>query len=327
MRNFGLLLLAGLSMASTSIPARCAVLIPVVAPPGASKTAVYGINNNNLISGSFVASNDGVEHAFFGTLAGAYTVFDGGSGGSQARAINDNGYITGFSNSQHGHGITGTQPIFERLPSGKILNVNMSGQQLFGRAQGINNSENRFAGTYWSFQDFDAVAFVGRHGKYEKDVSLPGNQASDGEGINDAGVIVGQIFQPPLHGFIRDGRTVTIVDYPDPQVDGTGLEGINDTGEAVGQWTDQRSHVHSFLLDIASQTFTDIEIPGARNTEAWNINNDGAVAVSSNVGSFIWCARKRRCPAGGMFVAAEKHKGKGFVHYHCDKTCAVELSQ
>jgi hypothetical protein len=283
-------------------PVGAAVLVPV-SVPNASRTKLFGINDNNVIAGSFIGKSDHVEHAFFGTFGGNYSTFDGGNGGTQARAINNNTYITGFSNSQGGGGITGNQPIFERLPDGTILNVTASGQQLYGRAQGINNSENRFTGTYWDFQGFDAVAFVGKNGQYQHDVRLKaGYQASDGEGINSANVIVGQLFEPPLHGFILHGKTLTIIDYPGAHVQGTGLEGINDSGQAVGQWTDNHNHAHSFLLDIATQTLTDIVVPGAKNTEAWNINNNGEVALSSNLGSFIWCVRKKQCPAGGTFV-------------------------
>jgi|SRR5579871_419796 len=304
--------IAAVSLKLLIAPAQAAVLVPV-SVPDASKTRLFGINDDNVIAGSFIGKSDHVEHAFFGPFGGEYTSFDGGDGGTQARAINNNDYITGFSNSQGSGGITGTQPIFERLPDGTILNVTASGQQLYGRAQGINNTENKFAGTYWDFHEFEAVAFVGRNGKYLHDVRLPFNQASDGEGINDANVIVGQIFQPPLHGFIRDGKIVTIVDYPGTHVSGTALEGINNNGQAVGQWFDNHSRPHSFLLDIASQTFTDIVVPGAKKTEAWNINNNGAVALSSNVGAFIWCARKSQCPASGRFVEAPKHAAKSFT--------------
>ena len=297
----------GLTLLAAS--AQAAVLVPV-SVPDASKTRLFGINDANVIAGSYIGKSDHVEHGFFGPFGGAYTSFDGGTGGTQARAVNNNGYITGFSNSQGGGGITGSQPIFERLPDGTILNVTASGKQLYGRAQGINNTENKFAGTYWSFQQFDAVAFVGRNGEYLHDVGLPGNQASDGEGINDANVIVGQIFQPPLHGFIRDGKTVTIIDYPGKHVSGTALEGINDNGQAVGQWFDNRSRPHSFLLDIASQTFSDITVPGAKKTAAWNINNNGAVALSTDLGAFIWCARKSQCPNSSAAVAVPMHVAK-----------------
>lgn len=38
--------------------------------------------------------------------------------------------------------------------------------------------------------------------------------------------------------------------------------------------------LYSFLLDIAGSTFTDIEVPGAREVAAWAINNSGVVTVT-----------------------------------------------
>lgn len=306
-RGSGLIAAFGFGMLLTT--AEGAVLVPV-SVPHSRVTNVFGINDSNIIAGSFISRADGVEHAFYGNVGGDYSIFDGGTGGSQARGINNNGYITGFSNSQGGGGITGNQPIFERLPNGTILNVTDSGTQLYGRAQGIN-IHNKFAGTYWSFHEFEAVAFVGRKGNYLHDVRLRyGDQASDGEGINDENVIVGQIFQPPLHGFILADKALTIVDYPGRGVQGTGLEGINNKGQATGQWTDNHNRPSSFLYDIASQTFTDIVVPGAKKVEAWNINDNGAVAVSSDVGGFIWCETENACPSGGTYVEAPVHLAK-----------------
>ena len=98
---------------------------------------------------------------FFGTLDGNYTSFDAGDGGSEARGINNAGYIVGYSNSQNG--TTADQPIFERKPGGKLVTI----PGVFGRAQGIDNAKNRFAGTRWDFGSHEAVAFLGHRGAYK----------------------------------------------------------------------------------------------------------------------------------------------------------------
>lgn len=323
MRKLAFVLAGCVGVATASGPAGAAVLIPVVPVPNSSATTVYGINDSNTIAGSFIGQNDGIEHAFLGTLAGAYTTFDAGSGGTEARAINNNGFIAGFSNSQSG--VTSDQPIFERRPNGNLENVTANGQQLFGRAQGINNSQNKFAGTFWDFGDHEAVAFVGRRGQYLHEVKIPVvHQASDGEGINSDNVVVGGFFQPPQQGFVVQGNSILVVFYVSDADTGTVLEGINDKNQAVGQWVDQDGAVHSFLLDIATATFTDILVPGAANVWAWNLNSAGAVTVDSDAGAFIWCARKRDCPAGGTEVAAPTHVApKGLPRYLCGATCAI----
>jgi len=285
--------------------AHAAVLIPVPAAPNSTITTAFGINDAFQISGSYIGKDDGIEHAFFGTLDGNYTSFDAGDGGSEARAINNAGYMVGFSNSQNG--TTADQPIFERRPGGKLLTI----PGVFGRAQGIDNAHNRFAGTRWDFGSHEAVAFVGHRGAYKHDVRIPQvHQASEANGINSDGVVVGDYFRPPTHGFMGSGNHMQIVDYPSADAAGTAVEGINDSGQAVGQWSDSAGNTHSFLLDIATNTFTDILVSGATNVYAWNINNQGGVAVSSDVGSFVWCKRARQCPSGGVSVAAPVHTGQ-----------------
>jgi hypothetical protein len=327
MRKLACVLAGCLGVAAASAPAGAAVLIPVIPVPNSSATTVFGINDSNTIAGSFVGQDDGIEHAFFGSLDGSYNAFDAGSGGTEARAINNNGYITGFSNSQNG--TTADQPIFERRPNGHVEIVTVNGQQLFGRAQGINNSQNKFAGTFWDSGDHEAVAFVGRHGEFLREVRIPiVHQASDGEGINSEGTVVGSFFQPPQQGFVVKGNQILVVFYLSDQDAGTTLEGINDNGQAVGQWVDESGNFHSFLLDIDTATFTDILVPGATNVRAWNLNSAGAVTVDSDAGAFIWCARKRDCPAGGTEVAAPTHvAAAGFPRYLCGRTCELPLGK
>jgi hypothetical protein len=297
--------IAAIFGAAAALPASAAVLVPVPSVPNSTATTVFAINDSNIVAGSYIGSNDGVEHSFFGPL-GNYTSFDAGGGGSEARGINDKGLITGFSNSQGGN--TATEPAFERKINGKVVNVMMSGQQLYGQPQGIAALGTRFAGTRWDFGEHEAVAFVGRDGLWRRDPRIPfEHQASTAGGINSSGVVVGSYFQPPSHGFIGSGNNIVMVDYPSGDSQGTALEGINDSGLVVGQWVDSSGNTHSFLLDPATDTFTDIKVSGASNVYAWSINAAGAVAVSSDAGSYIWCARKNQCPSGGSEVRAPAH--------------------
>lgn len=314
------LVLGCLGAAALVTSAAAATLVPVPDVPSSKKTTVYAINDYDVVAGSYIGQ-DGVEHAFFGTLDGNYTTFDGGAGGTQARGINNAGAISGFFNSQGGS--TSDQTMFFRSPNGKLVGIG----GFSGRAQGLNNT-NHFAGTFWDFTDFEAVAFVGHRAKFQHEVKIPAvHQASDGEGINDNGDVVGSFFQPPNHGFIVSGGTLAVVDFPSPKSSGTSLEGINNNGQAVGQWFGLTSRPHSFLLDIPTNTFTKIEIPGARKVAAWAINNAGAVAVSTNIGSFIWCENDSACPAGAKPLGAPAHiTAKPFPHYPCARTCQIPAS-
>jgi uncharacterized membrane protein len=317
MRFLNTLLLGCLGAAVLVTSATAATVVPVPDVANSKKTTAFAINDYDVVAGSFIDKN-GLEHAFFGTLDGNYTTFDGGTGGTEARGINNAGYISGFSNSLSG--VTSDQTMFVRKPSGKLLTVD----GFSGRAQGINNT-NHFAGTFWDFTDFEAVAFVGHHAEFKHEVRIPAvHQASGANGINDNGDVVGSFFQPPDHGFIVSNHTLTIVDYPSAHSAGTTLEGINASGQAVGQWFGNKGRVRSFLYDIATNTFTDIDVPGAKKVQAWAINNAGAVAVSTSIGSFVWCASDTSCPGGGNAVKAAQHvAAKPFPHFACGRTCEI----
>src|SRR5215469_4316517 len=181
------LFLTSLSIAAAS-SASAAVLVPVPSVPNSTLTTVFAINDKDVIAGSYIGSSDGIEHSFFGPL-GNYTSFDVGTGGSEARGINNKGLIAGYSNSQNGN--TATEPAFERKQDGTIVNVTMSGQQLYGQAQGIAAKGTKFAGTRWDSVDHEAVAFVGRAGMWRRDPRISyEHQASTAGAINSSGVVV-----------------------------------------------------------------------------------------------------------------------------------------
>lgn len=301
--------LLGSAVAAVALaPVQAARLVPIVPVPNSTATIAYGINDSNVIAGGYV-DGDGIEHAFFGTPDGQYTTFDAGDGGTEARGINDDGFVVGMSDSQSGD--TAAQPIFERRPDGTLLNVTRAGVQLFGWAQQINNPDGRFAGTYWDFTNHQAVAFVGQDGKWRGDVKISEvHQASTAAGIDGAGDVAGSYFRPPMHGYLLSNRVLATIDYPAARATQTAIEGLDDSGRAVGQWVDRKGATHSFLLDIASNTFTDIKVKGAAEVRAWAINNNGVVALDSDLGPFLWCEHRHACPGGGVFVAAPVHRPK-----------------
>ena len=92
-------------------------------------------------------------------------------------------------------------------------------------------------------------------------------------------------------GFILKGGQVTVVNFPDPTSTGTNLEGINDKGEMSGSYSDANGNSHSFILSADMTTFDVLNIPGSLDNQAWAINKSGEVAVSSDIGSFIYCSK------------------------------------
>lgn len=293
MRAAFLALLGGLAAAATS---RAAELVPVVPFPGAASTTVYSINARGQVAGTY-ADADGHQHGFFGHYYGDYTSFDVGTGGTVARGISDTGYITGYSNSEAGD--AGAQPMWVRKPTGKVFTVTRRGETLFGFSNGIEFSRNAFAGAYWDSGLHHSVAFVGHKGKWAADVQISAvHQASSAYGINARGVVVGSYFTPPEHGFVSVGDTFTPVDYTDPRAVSTVLMSVDADNVAVGQWRDRKGFAHSFLYNIDGGTFTDINVKGANDVQAWGIGNT-VVVLSSDIGQFYWCRRKAHCPVGG----------------------------
>src|SRR4030095_14262876 len=78
--------------------AHAAVVIPITPPPDSASAIVFGINDDNVIVGSY-RDAAGIEHGFIGPLNGAYTVFDfgGTSIGTEPRALANDGSINGFA--------------------------------------------------------------------------------------------------------------------------------------------------------------------------------------------------------------------------------------
>lgn len=297
MRGFCNLYLAGVIL--IALPSDAAEFVKLNSIPGSTSTStsVFGINDENVIVGGYVASKDGREHAFFGPANGNYRTFEFGGGGSEARGINNAGYITGVANTDNGD--FSSEPMFERRPNGKILQITRKGAPLFGLVQGINNSQNKFAGGYWdkSTPDFKADGFLGSNGRWQSHVyvSAP-TQSLKAFGINSRDVTVGYYISGSGHGFVRMGKNWSSIDYPGAA--GTQLMDVNDKGSAIGQWLDDANQAHSFVLDIAANTFTDILITGANSVEAWGINSAGAVVVNTDAGPYVWCERQRACPQG-----------------------------
>jgi len=284
---------------------QAAVVVPIAPVANATSTTAFAINDDNVVAGSFL-DQDGVEHAFFGTPDGDYAAFDAGAGGTEARGIGNDGTIVGMSNSQSGE--TAAQPIFERKQDGTLSNITRAGVQLFGSAQQIDNSDGKFAGTYWDFTNHQAVAFVGQNGKWRSDVKISEvHQASAARGIDAADDVVGSYFRPPMHGYLVSNKVLTTLDYPVARDTATEIEGINDHGQAVGQWMDKKGVMHSFLLDIATNSFTDIKVKGATQVQAWAINNNGVVVLNSDLGPYLWCAKKRACQVASAPVRRLDH--------------------
>lgn len=292
---------AALFAASAS---HAAIYIPVTPPAGAVSATVFGINDNNEIAGSYTDSA-GVEHGFFGPLNGKYSTFDYGKGqsGTEPRAISNDGSITGFAPG----GAFAVGEEFFRSTGGKIKTFNINGSPFDGVAQGMNANDVNM-GDYSNISGV-TQGYLGANGKYKKDFKLhiKGWQQNSPRQMNDSGIVAGYFIDKSggEHGFIQQGRTVQVIDYPQAGTVLTVLEGINDNGIASGQWEDSAGNPHGFTYNSGTAKFKVVD-PGDGSTfqQAWGLNKKGLVALSTSNGvSYIYCPlRASKCPGGGSEV-------------------------
>jgi hypothetical protein len=288
------------AMASSGNKGTFVQIVPV---PNSASTNVFGINDSNVITGSWLDSS-GVEHGYVGPLSGTkYKTFDDPNEpgpGTEPRAINNNGYITGFSNASSGS--AGSYVPFERDPKGNITEITRNGSLLNYLAQGLNNKSNEFAASYVN-QSLTVVGYLGEGGQYKKSVKLTGinNTGVGPRSVNSHGDVVGWYYDSNgiQHGFLLSGGTATKIDYPAKNEASTLLEGINDKGWITGYWTDTSGILHGFFYETRSQKFHDIKVAGSTSfVQVWGVSNVGLIAVGSDAGNFIYCPSGVTCPAG-----------------------------
>ncbi len=275
---------------------QAAELIPVAPIPGSTFTVVFDINDNNVVAGCY-GTSDGILHGFFGPLNGLYTTFDYGDTSTTPRGINNEGYITGIAD-KNGNGIE-----FERYPNGEVKTITKDGIPLLNWiVQGINK-RGVFVGNYYD-ESNNRHAYYGRKGQYRSELTLPdGSQDPEPRGINDRGAVVGHTFN---QGFLLKDGTESIIDYPDQTAAWTFLQDINNAGVITGYWDDENFDAdHPFVFETKTSTFKPIEIPHSISADALGTNSAGLVAISSDVGAFIYCPHSKRsgkCPAGGVEI-------------------------
>lgn len=300
------LLLATAITGSLAIAASSAVSagtwVAAVPYPNSTVTTVFGINDKNIIAGNYFDSR-GIEHGFVGPFDGSdYTSFDDPGGNTNARGINDKRYIVGFEGGN-------TLVPWERTPEGVLTTVTQKGKPLNGFAQGLN-SRGVFAGSYLDANGI-SVGYLGQKSRFKSKFKLSiKNSGYAGRAINGAGDIAGWYYDSSSvqHGFLISGGNANSVDYPNAIL--TTMQGLNDKGVATGQYEDSSGVTHGFIYEITSGKMTSIDAPGATKTQAWGVNNDDVIAVSTeNVGSFVYCIKKSNCPATAAGVTHAPQRG------------------
>jgi hypothetical protein len=309
---------ASVLLISSAALAGKAVVVPVVPVNGAKDTVASAFNDKSVVEGTFVDSSNN-KHGFFGTVAGSYTTFDfKATGNTVAIGIDTAGDMTGGYYGTSTNFCDATP--FERMANGKIAAIKNGNKTMTGLAWGMN-PKGDFVG-YTCDKTGLIGGYKGKAGKFTGNVTISGFQlATAPSAIDDSGMIVGWSVDTGglAKGFILKGSTTSFVTYPSAKE--TQLLGLNNAGLASGVWTDSNSVQHAFIYDTKKSKFTSIEPKNATTSVAGSVNSDGVVALYSDVGSFLYCTNKKKCPKGGTAVHSGPsiHVPAGlFLHYDND---------
>jgi hypothetical protein len=237
--------------------------------PGATNYFVPGINDDGLVTGSWLAA-DGSEVGFIrfadGRIGTPIADPKDNSGLTVLRAVNDEGVIAGFYGANVSSGFL--------LTEGKFRIADFPGA-VATAVRGINNLGD-VSGTY-SVVDLNADEFgfiIPRRGPAIS-FKLPDPAASGivVGGINDLRQLVGYYTDATsaLVGFLRQpsGQFVSVIV---PGALSTQVYGINDCGIVVGVWGDGNT-AHGFYGRPGN--LRSFDLPGAGATFAQGINNEG----------------------------------------------------
>ncbi len=297
--------------------ALAAGFVTVPLPDGAIGGGVIGINDQGDVAGSY--SPDGTnEIGFAGPIDGTYETFSVDGHPTQARSINNQGRVVGF------YAPPGSLNEFERTSDGTITPITKDGAVLIGIPQGLSAS-GEFVGDYFGDPAATPVrgAYKGKDAAWVADVTLPFAAIRvAARGVNAKGDVAGWFVADAggaVQGFVIKNGETTVLNYPGSVA--TFIQGINNKGEMSGTWEDAQGNSHGFSLAADLETWTSFDAPVGTQTQAFQINNLGQIAVNGydpangEDGLFIYCPKKAGV-CGGKQAAATTSKAKGKSDQH-----------
>ena len=302
--------LAATILAAMFVPAEptwAGVLVPIAPVPGSVAMMVIGINDNNVVTGSYKTA-DGQFHGYVGTIDGNYETFDYPTGFTAGRTVTNDGYIVGSANPSGDH-VYG-EP-FIRAPDGTMTTITRNGKVVDGLAQGLHDN-GRFVGEDWTFRrnfrHLRVLGFYGKGSEYRQELVLPFHTDKvRPRGFNKHGDVVG-LFHDRRAGdtpgfLIRDGVAAAIR-FPDPQTAYTFFEEITDKGKVAGFWTDytQMNAMGVFVYDERKEAFDSFDVPHTSYLVAEGINSSDIVAVTADNSAYLYCMHKAGCPQNAHAV-------------------------
>src|SRR5262249_44876880 len=116
-------------------------------------------------------------------------------------------------------------------------------------------------------------------------LTVPGSPLNrmTARGINNAGEVVGWANVGGVtEGYVYDAGVYQFISDPNA-VTGTFSESLNTHGIAPGKWNDASGDSHAFEYDTHTGVFTEINVPGATNENAFGIDDLGRVVINTDI--------------------------------------------
>jgi hypothetical protein len=225
--------------------------------PGTATTLVYGNNGTGHIAGEYFAI-ESVGGWFLLSQGVFKNLSFPGAIRTAPEGINAKGQVVGIyidkSGASHGFQLRGTAYASIDFPKSALT-----------YAYSINQS-GVIVGTYYDGSRYHGFMLQGTQFTTIDYQSAAGNVAgSTVNNINDKGDVVGiySLTDPKLingvHGYLQTGSVYTNIDDPNGQQ--TGCEGINNSGQVVGDYVDSAGISHGFTF--ISGVYATIDYPGA----------------------------------------------------------------
>jgi hypothetical protein len=166
----------------------------------------------------------------------------------------------------------------------------------FNQVNGINHL-SKIVGTYGGGQGSNVYESYTSRPPYVKfrGMNDPGAQGTVATSLSSNKIVAGYAINPNnlggIWGFVRISGLWTLLNEGTGSNAVTEILGINDSEFAVGFYTNNSGNKVAFVLNVPTESFTDLSPPAAIDAEATAINGKGDVAgwetTSSGTQSFL----------------------------------------
>ena len=238
-------------------------------------TFPVAINSNGTIVGFYFDAQK-YQHGFLRSADGTFTSFDPPEAlATDPTAISSNGMVVGVYSDPSS---TSNQPYgFLRYANGQFVTLSAPGAAYalplaindLGQITGETATDTAEYGFLWTEKS--------RFTLFE--VPFSGG-ATVGSAINASGQIGGDYLDPYIagryHAYIRESAGDFITLDPGETVLVTGVNALNDSGQAVGSFEDTKHRMHAFVTDSAG-TVTVLPSMGRIGDYAVGINSSGVM--------------------------------------------------